>query len=164
MLTLPLADARRLAVMSQRLAGESLPPTRAGILETVRALRHLQLDPTAAVARSHLLVLWSRLGPYDPADLDILQWKQRRLFEYHAFIYPIEDYPVQAWRMRHFGQGEYAWVHRVRAFMDANRDFRRRILTRLRREGPYSHASLRGRRLPPGAHAHTVGTAARTSG
>lgn len=147
--TLTLTEARRLAVMRQRLAGEVSPPTRRGILETVRALRHLQLDPTAAVARSHLLVLWSRLGRYDPTDLDILQWKQRRLFEYRAFIYPIEDYPVQAWRMRHFGQGEYAWVHRIRAFLEANRDLRRRILTRLRREGALLSRQFEGQAVTP---------------
>ena len=149
MLTLALTEARRLALMKQRLAGEPPPPTGPGILKTVRALRHLQLDPTAAVARSHLLVLWSRLGPYDPADLDTLQWKQRRLFEYRAFIYPIEDYPVHAWRMRHFAQGEYSWVHRIRAFMEANRDFRRRILTRLRREGPLFSRQFEGQAVTP---------------
>lgn len=144
MLTLTRTEARRLAIMSQQLAGESAPPTRRGILETVRSLRHLQLDPTAAVVRSHLLVLWSRLGPYNPTDLDVLQWKQRRLFEYRAFIYPIDDYPVHAWRMRHFGQGEYAWVRRVRAFMEANRNFRRRILIQMRREGPLLSRQFEG--------------------
>jgi hypothetical protein len=58
-LTLTLIETRRLAVASQLLAGKRPPRTRRGILETVRALRHLQLDPTAAVAPSHLLVLWS---------------------------------------------------------------------------------------------------------
>lgn len=148
-LTLAPTEARRLVVASQLLAGKGPAPTQRGILETVRTLRHLQLDPTAAVARSHRLVLWSRLGPYDPADLDTLQWKRRRLFEYRAFIHPIEDYPVHAWRMRHFGQGEYAWVYRIRAFMEANRDFRRRILTQLRREGPLLSRQFEGQAVTP---------------
>lgn len=71
-LTLTLTEARRLAVTSQLLAGKRPPRARRGILETVRPLRRLQLDPTAAVAPGHLLVLWSRLGRYDPADLDAL--------------------------------------------------------------------------------------------
>jgi uncharacterized protein len=27
-------------------------------------------------------VLWSRLGRFDPADLEALRWEERRLFEY----------------------------------------------------------------------------------
>ncbi|HEY2287658.1 MAG TPA: crosslink repair DNA glycosylase YcaQ family protein [Streptosporangiaceae bacterium] len=45
-------------------------------------LRVLQLNPVNVVARSHLLVLWSRLGPFDRADLDTLLWRERWLFEY----------------------------------------------------------------------------------
>jgi len=65
--------ARRLAVTRQRLAGEPRPsPGADGILDVVRDLGCLQLDPTSVVARSHLLELLSRLGTYDPAHLDAL--------------------------------------------------------------------------------------------
>ncbi len=149
MRTLTLREARRLAISAQRLSGERSRPGPGAILDTVRALRHLQLDPTNAVARSHLLVLWSRLGLYDVADLDALLWKSRRLFEYRAFIYPTEDYPIHAWRMRHFGQGEGVWVRRIRAFMEKNRNFRRQILTRLRREGPLFSRQFEGEAITP---------------
>ncbi len=62
---------RRLAIRNQRLEGP-LPrgkATGADLLETVQALRCLQLDPTAVVARNHLLVLFSRHGAFDEADL-----------------------------------------------------------------------------------------------
>lgn len=73
--------ARRLAVAKQRLGGPRGLATRQGILDLVRDLGCLQLDPTSVVARSHLLVLGSRLGPFDRGDLDALLWQERRLFE-----------------------------------------------------------------------------------
>jgi uncharacterized protein YcaQ len=70
-LKVPVTAARRLALLAQRLDGPAprRRPGRQEILETCRALRCLQLDPTSAVARSHLLVLFSRLGPFDAALL-----------------------------------------------------------------------------------------------
>jgi hypothetical protein len=47
-------------------------------------LRVLQVDPVNVVARNQLLVLWSRLGEFDRADLDTLLWRERWLFEYWA--------------------------------------------------------------------------------
>ena len=56
-------DARRIAVRAQLLDAER----PAGLLELVRHLSLLQLDPIAAVAPSADLVVWSRLGSsYSP--------------------------------------------------------------------------------------------------
>jgi uncharacterized protein len=72
-------------VSSQRLSGaRPSPVTAESIHDLVVTLGCLQLDPTAIVARNHLLVLFSRLGPYDRKLVDILLWEQRRLFEYWA--------------------------------------------------------------------------------
>ena len=61
------ADARRIAVRAQLLDGTR--PTE--LLDVVRRLTLLQIDPTAAVAPSADLVVWSRLGSsYSPAELD----------------------------------------------------------------------------------------------
>ena len=60
------SDARRIAVRAQLL--DAARPT--DLLDTVRQLTLLQLDPIAAVAPSADLVAWSRLGSaYRPADL-----------------------------------------------------------------------------------------------
>src|SRR5260370_2171571 len=59
----------------------------------------LQLDPTAIVARNHLLVLFSRLGPFDPKLVDSLLWDERRFYEYwahQASIVPTEDRELHA--------------------------------------------------------------------
>ena len=105
-LVLSLGEARRLAVRSQHLAG---PPPAAGIdgmRQVLRGLRVLQLDPVNVVARSHLLVLWSRLGGFDRDDLDTLLWRERWLFEYWAHAASIvltEDYPIHRVMMRAYG-------------------------------------------------------------
>ena len=68
--------------------------------DTVRKLGFLQMDPISTVATPQELVLWSRHGPYDRSELDRLLWEEKKLFEWQAFIYPIEDLPLIRARMR----------------------------------------------------------------
>ena len=137
--------ARRLAISVQRLAGPTLPalqPPKVGredLLDTVRAIRCLQLDPISVVARSHQLVLWSRVGPFPLHDLDVLLWKDRSLFEYwahRASIVLTEDYPIHRLLMRGYPKGDAAHRVRARTWMDANRTLQRDVLRRLRQDGP----------------------------
>lgn len=128
--------ARRLAVRAALLEGPRPSPDREGILQVIRGLERLQLDPTRAVERTHLLVLWSRLGPYDTQELDRLRFEDRRLFEYAAFLLPTESYPEQAFAMERFATREGAWERRVRDWMAENDGLRRSILERLKAEGP----------------------------
>lgn len=128
--------ARRLAVRAALLEGHRPTPDRAGILEVVRGLGSLQIDPTRAVERTHLLVLWSRLGPYDARDLDRLRFEDQLLFEYAAFIMPTESYPEQAFAMERFATRDGAWERRVRDWMAENDALRQSILARLKAEGP----------------------------
>jgi uncharacterized protein YcaQ len=125
-------EARRIAVRSQLLDGSA---TR--VLDTVRRLGFLQLDPIATVAPPQQLVLWSRLGPYDTAELDRLLWKERKLFEYDAFLYPIEDLPLQRARMRRRRRRRTLkrdeWV---REFLREHARLRRSILRDLEQHGP----------------------------
>ena len=78
-------EARRIAVRAQLLDGSATT-----ILDTVRRLGFLQIDPISTVAPPQQLVLWSRLGPYDVAELDRLLWEEKKLFEWNAYIWPIE--------------------------------------------------------------------------
>jgi uncharacterized protein YcaQ len=95
-----IEHARRLAVASQRLSGpRPKRVTTDDIHGLVRAIGCLQLDPTAVVARNHLLVVFSRLGPFDPTLIDVLLWQERRLYEYwahQASIVPTEDRALHA--------------------------------------------------------------------
>ena len=106
------------------------------MLDTVRKLGFLQVDPIASVATPQQLVLWSRLGSYDIAELDRLLWEERKLFESAAFIRPIEDYPLILARMRRKRTGKYAWERRGNEFLQKNAPFRRHVLGELERRGP----------------------------
>jgi len=57
------------------------------------------------------LVLWSRLGPFDVGELDRLLWEERKLFEWAAFIWPMEDLPFVRARMAR-PRGKYSWERR----------------------------------------------------
>lgn len=116
-------QARRLAVTRQRLAGPPLPADADGIMQVMRDLGCVQLDPISAVARSHLLVLWSRIGAYDPAQLDLLLWRDRRLCEYWAHCASIvltEHYPIHHTLMRHYAAERNAWALRLRRWVSDN--------------------------------------------
>ncbi len=103
-----LTLARRLAISCQRLDSPRPPADSEGIMEVVGDLGYIQIDPIRIVERSHLLVLWSRLGPYDPAHLNSLLWKEKRLFEDWAQATSIvlaEDYPIFKALKRGFARG-----------------------------------------------------------
>ena len=135
--------ARRMAIARQRLAagdpGARSDPDAAAILDVARDLGCLQLDPIRVVERSHLLVLWSRLGPFDPGLLDDLLWTKRQLFEYwahRASIVLTEDYPIHHLLMRRYPTERYAYSRRVKVWARENQALRRYVLRRIGEAGP----------------------------
>jgi uncharacterized protein YcaQ len=138
---LTLADARRLAVAGQLLDR----PQPRSILEVVEWLGSLQMDPTSAVARSERLVLWSRLGNYDVAELERLRWESRELFDYWAHIVPASDYAIHRETMRRYPRGAYARSNYIHEWLAANTGFRRYVLRELRRRGPLRTRDLEDR-------------------
>lgn len=127
-----IEDARRIAVRAQLLDGSAC-----SVLDTVRRLGFLQLDPIATVATPQELVLWSRLGRFDRSELDRLLWVDRALFEWNAYVWPIEMLPVVRalmGRWRH--STRYSHERRARAFVAENAAFRRYVLRELERDGP----------------------------
>jgi hypothetical protein len=142
-LELSLEQARRLAVRGQHLAGPPPATGLDGMRQVLRGLRVLQLDPVNVVARSHLLVLWSRLGGFDRDHLDTLLWRERWLFEYWAHAASIvltEDYPIHRAMMR-----SYPVLERKREWLAANEEFRRYVLDVLRDCGPLPGSDLEDR-------------------
>jgi uncharacterized protein YcaQ len=101
-LTLSLAAARALHLAAQgMLQPRRQKATKDDVMAAIRAMGVLQIDTISVVARSPYLVLWSRLGDYDPAWLD-QHLAEGRLFEYwahEACFVPIEDYGLYRHRM-----------------------------------------------------------------
>ena len=122
-----LEQARRIAIHSQLLDG-----TGASVLETIRRIGYLQIDPIATVATPQRLVLWSRLGSYDVTELDNLLWRERKLIEWRAFIYPVESLPLLRARMR----SRDALNNTAKQFLREHASFRRAVLRELDRRGP----------------------------
>jgi uncharacterized protein YcaQ len=135
-------EARRIAVHAQLLDGSATD-----VLETVQRLGFLQIDPINTVATPQRLVLFSRLGPYDVAELDRLLWDEKRLFEWNAFIWPIESLPLIQARMRRWKRRPRgnAWERKVDDWMTAQRPVRRYVLKELEQGGPLLARELEDR-------------------
>ena len=132
-------EARRIAVRAQLLDGSATT-----VLDTVRRLGFLQIDPISTVAPPQQLVLWSRLGPYDVTELDRLLWDEKKLFEWNAYIWPIDSLPLIKARMRRRRTGKYAHERRGEEFLEANAAFKRFVLRELDRSGPLLSRELEG--------------------
>jgi uncharacterized protein YcaQ len=144
----PVSALRALALRAQGLdrlrPADSDPDT---IYETVKTLGCVQIDTLNVVKRSHYLVLWSRLGNYDPAALDRLLFAedQRRLFEYWghaASIIPLEHYryslPQMIRTREQPGRGWSRWLEK-----EANRAIVEHVRDRIRGEGPLRSADFK---------------------
>jgi len=86
--------------------------TKDDVRETIRRMGVLQIDSISVVARSPYLVLWSRLGSYEPYWLDELL-AEGTLFEYwsHAACFiPIEDYGLYRRLMLEGGEKTRSWM------------------------------------------------------
>jgi hypothetical protein len=145
---LSLTEAQRLAVAAQSLDCQPpTQPTKADVLALVRQLGCIQIDTIHVVARSPYLILWSRLGDYDPAWLDQLLYPDRQVFEYWAHaasIVPIEHWPLFRSRMLEYARGEHGWGSDWQA---ENHQVVAQVLAEIRARGPLGAADFTA---PPG--------------
>ncbi len=146
--------ARRLALVRAGLLKPQLTDLpRSGRGSAARANAHriiarfgyLQLDTVSiAGARSHALVLLSRLEGFDPALAEGLLAPGEPLFEYwghEASWIPIELYSVFAFRRRHFRLRHPWWGDVLGAHPKVVRD----VMRRIRDDGPLRSIDMEGR-------------------
>ena len=117
----------------------------AALLDVVRHLTMLQIDPTAAVAPSADLVAWSRLGSsYAPAAL-ATALQDLTLLELRAMIRPREDLALYRAEMASWSEGSGqrgGWRRSQLDWVRANDACRRDILDRLKAAGPLPLSAL----------------------
>jgi uncharacterized protein len=124
-------DARRFLVARQFLApARSVKGGARGVLEVLRRLGSIQLDPIAVAGRSHDLALHARVAGYDPAWCDRL-YERREIFE--TYNKGLSFVPVS----------EFAWFRgtlsrQAPQVLADNADVAKRVLERVRADGPVS--------------------------
>jgi len=124
-------DARRFLVARQLLApARSIVGGPHAVLEVLRRLGSIQLDQIEVAGRSHDLVLHARVADYDPAWCDEL-YERRDIFE--AYNKGLSLVPAS----------EFAWFRVRRSYrwqkvLDDNSEVAKRVLERIRADGPLS--------------------------
>ena len=135
-LSLTPAAARALHLAAQgMLQPRRRKAAKADLMEAIRRMGVLQIDTISVVARSPYLVLWSRLGDYDPEWLGE-HLAEGRLFEYwahEACFVPIEDYGLLRHRM--LDPAAMGWKY-SQAWMRERADEVAGVLAHIRRHGP----------------------------
>jgi uncharacterized protein len=114
--------------------------TKRSVLDAIRRMGVLQIDTIHVVARSPYLVLWSRLGDYEPRWLEELL-AERKLFEYwshEASFLPIESYPLYR-RLMLDGRTRWKSTHE---WVAGNRHIVDPLLERIRDGGPVRSADF----------------------
>jgi len=136
------AVARSVHLVAQgMLQARRARATKDDVLAAIRRMGVLQIDTISVVARSPYLVLWSRLGDYDPGWLDALL-ADGRLFEYwahEACFIPIEDYGL--YRHRMIAPGSLGWKY-AGTWLATHRDAVERVLAHIRANGPARSADF----------------------
>ena len=115
--------------------------TKAALLAAIRRMGALQIDTISVVNRSPYLVLWTRVGDYEPRWLDALL-AEGKIFEYwahEACFLPIEDYPFFRNRMLDRGWMRWRYSHAV---MEKHAADVERVLGMIRERGPVRSADF----------------------
>ena len=156
-LDISLRDARRIALAAQGWT-DPRPTGRVDRRHFRRVLERLatvQLDSVNVLGRSHELVFFSRLGPYDTGALSRWLWESHEVFEYwghEASLHPVDRQPLLRWRMAQ----EHAWAGVAQTVRDYP-EMAASALAEIAERGPISIGELEVHRANPREREHWWG-------
>jgi uncharacterized protein len=144
-------QVRAALIKAQGLAQEDVPAkaTKDDVRRSIRQMQLLQIDTISVVARSPYLVLWSRLGEYEPNWLEELL-EEGAIFEYwaHAACFlPIEDLALfrSLMAINHPGPHDIgSWIRSgARQNLEKYGPMVEEIMLRIHSEGPVRSADFK---------------------
>ena len=142
MMTVPVDSAARLFLARQHLdSPRSRTLDEKTLTSFVADAGGLQLDSINVVERAHRLTLWSRFGPYDPAELDRLIYERRALVEYWAHaacLVAASDLPGWARAMADYRRRDTGWSD----WLKSNPRVIKGVEDEIRRRGPLSSSDF----------------------
>jgi uncharacterized protein YcaQ len=109
MLTINIETARRFILGKQGLWPGRRWRGLVGAEQAMRAMEYLQLDPLQIVARSHDIMLHSRVLDYTPGVWEDLAYQQRKFFDWGGWlaVRPMDELPHWRVVMRRERDGVY---------------------------------------------------------
>lgn len=137
----PASTLRSVALQTQGLHSPNrmdATQTPDSIYRMIEQIGCVQIDTLHVVRRSQYLVLWSRLGCYDPEEFDNLQsGPERKLFEgwqHAACIIPLTEYRYQMPHQRFMREQSSTWYARWLS-EKSNPEIIEFVRQRIRKEG-----------------------------
>jgi uncharacterized protein YcaQ len=143
-ITISKTTARRYVLGRQGLWPGRRWAGQDGTAEALRAIEAVQMDPLNVVARSHDIVLWSRVSGYRSVYLDHALYQARQFFDYGGalFIYPMTELPYWRLPMRQ-REREGRWA----TFAAAHQTLLDDVRAQLRTRGPLGNRDFSGNKV-----------------
>jgi uncharacterized protein YcaQ len=116
-----------------------------GTTQAIRSCEAVQLDPLNVIARSHDIVLHSRVLDYKPEYLYRVSYDERQFFDYGGWLamYPMPDLPYFRHHMEKRTRDAYVKHH----VPDGHKEVLDFVRSELRKRGPLGNRDFDGKRL-----------------
>ena len=142
--TISRQTARRFVLGKQGLWPGRRWRGKRGTATAIRICEAIQLDPLNVIARSHDIVLHSRVLDYKPEYLYQVAYKDREAFDYGGWLamYPMSDLPY--WRV-HMNRRSHD--KRIEGFVLSHEALFEQVREQLRTRGPLGNRDFEGNKI-----------------